>query len=83
MKPSNQQWQALVNLTNSPEWKHLKEILSSHLMEAQQSLEGVNNLEGLFRAQGRASLARELIKTFEESREMLERIQASTSRPTQ
>ena len=83
MKPSNQQWQALVNLTNSPEWKHLKEILSSHLMEAQQSLEGVNNLESLFRAQGRASLARELIKSFEESREALERIQASTSRPIQ
>ena len=83
MKPSNHQWQALVNLTNSPDWKHLKEMLNSHLTEAQQSLEGVNNLEALFRAQGRASLARELIKTFEESREMLERIQASTSRPTQ
>ena len=80
MKPSDHQWQALVNLSHSPDWKHLRELLSSCLMEAQQNLETGSNLEGIFRAQGRATQIRELLETFDKSREALDRINASRNR---
>ena len=80
MKPSDHQWQALVNLSNSPDWKHLRELMSSCLLEAQQTLEKGSNLEDLFRAQGRATQIRELLDTFDKSRDSLDRINESRHR---
>lgn len=77
MKPSHYQWQALVNLSNSPDWSHLRELLSNCLQEAQQNLEKGSNLEEIFRAQGRTTQIRELLETFDKSRESLERINDS------